>query len=206
FSSSEELKSNLFDHFNYNPINNTLETLKTSGDLKLVKNLNFKILLSELDKSYASTIRQGEVFNDYIEGMEWSGFFINNFDTENFQVLEQRPAFTTLFKNRVRHYISLVESYYFHMQGSYKKSEEVKIALEAEMRKRNFSFQQEEAANNQINESDLKELDNEIDDLLEELDGDKSPTKESKDEESPSDIDIDKETEDLLEELEGMGG
>lgn len=192
----EEFKSHLFSHFNYNPVNNTLETLRTSGDLKLVKNHGFKILLSELNKSYANTVHQGEIFNDYIEGNEWSGFFINNFDTKTFNVFSKKANFSILFRNRVRHYIALVENYYFQLQGSLKKTEEVKAALEKEMTGRKLSFNPGNQDNSSAlgTEDDLDNLMNEIDDLVDEIDGNNNSDEDE--------INIDKETDDLLNEIE----
>lgn len=195
-----EFKLHLLSHFNYNPINSTIETLKTSGDLKLVKNHGFKILLSELDKSYVSTVHQGEIFNDYTEGMEWSGFFINNFDMEDFEVFSERPNFSILFRNRVRHYISLVENYYFHMQGSLKKSEEVKQALESEMSRRGIQFAGGAAVESTETEEEWDNLNEEMDAFLEESDSSKTPSLQ----EEP-DSNIDAETEGLLDELNSIG-
>ncbi|MEL6558011.1 MAG: DUF6090 family protein [Bacteroidota bacterium] len=195
----DEFETHLFPHFNYNPINNTLETLRTSGDLKLVKNHSFKILLSELDKSYANTVHQGEIFNDYIEGMEWSGFFINNFDTRNFEVFSKDPNFSTLFENRVRHYITLVESYYFQLQGSLKKTEEVKLALEEEMSRRNLPFDPTGESLTDPDNTELDKLKDELEDFIRENNDYSSPEGE------PADFDLDKETDDLLNELDNMG-
>ena len=196
----QEFKLHLFSHFNYNPINNTIETLKTSGDLKLVKNHGFKILLSELDKSYVSTVHQGEIFNDYIEGMEWSGFFINHFDMSSFQVFDDQGNFSILFRNRVRHYISLVENYYFHMQGSLKKTEEVKLALEREMSRRNIQYIPAEIVQTSTSEKEWDDLNDEMDAFLDASDSSETPSKEK---ESGSNIDA--ETDDLLDELNSIG-
>lgn len=195
-----EFKLHLFSHFNYNPINNTIETLKTSGDLKLVKNHGFKILLSELDKSYVSTVHQGEIFNDYIEGMEWSGFFINNFDMNDFRVFEDRKNFSILFRNRVRHYISLVENYYFHMQGSLRKTEEVKLALELEMSRRKIQYTPAEIVQTNETDQEWDDLNEEMDAFLESTDSSKTPSTR---EESSSNIDA--ETDELLDELNSIG-
>lgn len=193
-----EFRSHLFSHFNYNPINNTLETLRTSGDLKLVKNHSFKLLLSELDKSYVNTVHQGEIFNDYIEGVEWSGFFINNFDMKNFKVFSNNPNFSTLFRNRVRHYIALAENYYFQLQGSLKKTEEVKLALEKEMNERNLPFDPGNEAVYDQNNSELDNLRDELEGLIEENDDSETSDSET------GGFNLDKETDDLLDELDKL--
>lgn len=193
-----EFKAHLFSHFNYNPINNTLETLRTSGDLKLVKNHSFKLLLSELDKSYVNTVHQGEIFNDYIEGMEWSGFFINNFDMKDFMVFSNNPNFSILFRNRVRHYIALVENYYFQLQGSLKKTEEVKIALEKEMNDRNLPFDPSNDSPADQNNSEFDNLKDELEGLIEENKGEESSDSNT------DELNLDKETDDLLNELDKM--
>lgn len=195
-----EFNNFLLSHYNYNPINNTIETLKTSGDLKLVKNHGFKILLSELDKSYVSTVHQGEIFNDYIEGMEWSGFFINNFDMKSFEVFEDKENFAILFRNRVRHYISLVNNYYFQMQGCLKKTEEVKLALEMEMKRRKIGYTDEDIILTSESNQDLNDLSDEMDAFLESTDSSKAQTTEQE-----STSNIDKETDDLLDELNSIG-
>ncbi len=202
---SAELKKHLFSHFNYNPVNNTVTTLKTSGDLKLIKNHEFKILLSELDKSHVSTLHQGEIFNNYIEGNEWSGFFINNFNIRNFESISDNPNFSILFRNRLRHYIMLVESYYFHMQGSLKKTEEVKLALEEEMNRRNILT--DLASQSEVNEEkELDMLNNELDELFDGIGGqaDTLSTK-SGDDVPETEPDADSDTDYLLEELEKTG-
>ena len=193
---SNELNKHLFTHFNYNPVNNTVTTLKTSGDLKLLKNHDFKILLSELDKSHVSTLNQGDIFNNYIEGDEWSGFFINNFNIQNFESISKNPDFSILFRNRLRHYIALVESYYFHMQGSLKKTEEVKLALEEEMSRRNISADFSSGINSEDEDTGIGY--DEVDDLLDEMiPGDNSEENAENEEETDSGTDY------LLEELEG---
>lgn len=196
-----EFKNHLLSHYNYNPVNNTIETLKTSGDLKLVKNHGFKILLSELDKSYVSTVHQGEIFNDYIEGMEWSGFFINNFDMKSFEVFEGRENFAILFRNRVRHYISLVNNYYFQMQGCLKKTEEVKLALEKEMKRRKIGYTTADIILTSESNQDLDDLSNEMDAFLESADSSNTPSNE----EESSGSKIDEETDELLDELNSIG-
>lgn len=196
----EQFNTQLKYHFNYQPVNNTLETLRTSGDLKLVKNHGFKILLSELDKSYATTVSQGEIFNHYIEGREWSGFLINNFDIENMVVFNANPNLSILFRNKVRNYITLIESYYFHMQGSLKKNEEVKYALEQEMSERELRFNPDARTNDEqfVNEAE-DSLSYQIDDLLDdiELEDDEPAAKET----SVTKDAVDEATDDLLDEL-----
>lgn len=201
-----EFHTQLQYHFNYNPVNNTLETLRTSGDLKLVKNHGFKILLSELDKSYLSTVNQGQIFNNYIEGPEWSGFFINNFDLENMVVFSDNPNLTILFRNKVRNYITLIESYYFHMQGSLKKNEEVKHALEQEMTDRELRFNPDTNNNEQelMSEQEEDSLVYQIDGLLEEIESESetAPTNEEKTSDEESNDAIDQATDDLMDELD----
>ena len=198
---SSEFKSNLFSHFNYNLNNSTLETLISGGDLKLIKNHEFKILLSELGKSYNTTEHQWEKFNDYTEGLEWSGFFINNFNMKTFEVFSTDPNFTVLLRNRVSHFISLIERYFFQLQGTLKKTEEVKNSLEIEMTSRNLSFTPENA----INVDDQETID-ELDGLLDDLGGtsdDDTDSDEAVDQED--DLNIDEQTDDLLEEIEEIG-
>ncbi len=202
----DEYKSHLQYHFNYNPVNNTLVTLRTSGDLKLVKNHKFKILLSELDKSYAVTLNQGEIFNHYIEGNEWSGFFINNFDVQDLTIFRQNPNLTILFKNKVRHYITLIESYYFHMQGTLNKIEEVKIALEAEMKRRELSYDPGNKSNDEpVNDIAEDSLSDDLDELLEELDGTGEEQATSNQPQSTEEATEEDLLDDLLEDLDEEG-
>ncbi len=185
---SREFRSNLFNHFNYNLNNSTLETLMNGGDLKLIKNHEFKILLSELSKSYITTEHQWEKFNDYTEGLEWSGFFINNFDMSSFEVFSSNPNFSILLQNRISHFITLIERYFFQLQGTLKKTEEVKNKLEIEMREREISFTSDDVINKGSEET-LDELDNLLDGI----------------EKDPEEEIIDEQTDDLLEEIEEMG-
>ncbi len=197
---SEEFKSNLFSHFNYNLNNSTLETLMNGGDLKLIKNHEFKILLSELGKSYNTTEHQWEKFNDYTEGLEWSGFFINNFNMKTFEVFSKDPNFTILLRNRVSHFIALIERYFFQLQGTLKKTEEVKHSLEKEMTSRNLSFAPDESISN----ADEETID-ELDDLLDGIDDEGDPSSSDETDSDESNLDIDAQTDDLLDEIEDLG-
>ena len=193
---SKEFKSNLFSHFNYNLNNSTLETLMNGGDLKLIKNHEFKILLSELGKSYNTTEHQWEKFNDYTEGLEWSGFFINNFNMKTFETFSTDPNFTILLQNRISHFIALIERYFFQLQGTLKKTEEVKSSLESEMTSRNISFLSVHGTN-KGNQETIDELDDLLDDI-------ESKPEDSQIQEEEDDLTIDQNTDDLLDEIEQM--
>ena len=166
------------------------------GDLKLIKNHEFKILLSELGKSYNTTEHQWEKFNDYTEGLEWSGFFINNFNMKTFETFSTDPNFTILLQNRISHFIALIERYFFQLQGTLKKTEEVKSSLESEMTSRNISILSGHGTN-----KDNQETIDELDDLLDDIE---SKPEDSQIQEEEDDLTIDQNTDDLLDEIEQM--
>lgn len=203
---ANEFQSHLISHFNYNLNNSTLETLKNSGDLKLIKNHEFKILLSELGKSYTSTEHQWEKFNDYTEGLEWTGFFINHFDIGTFVALDHNPNFAILLQNRLRHFVFLIERYFFQLQGTLKKTEEVKSSLEDEMTKRSLYFGEEKPDD----ESNLENLNDELDDFLDGIGGDEQEDESKKEDKSETESNeedsdnIDEKTDDLLDELDDL--
>lgn len=115
--------------FLYNPINNTFESLKSGGDIKLIENQNFKILLSELDKSYKSTINSGLVLKNFREGEIWNGYFVQAIDAETFKLISDDPYLAIKLKNMLDIYVKHAESYFFFLQGTLQKTIEAKAAL-----------------------------------------------------------------------------
>ncbi len=122
-------------NFLYKPVNNTFESLKSSGDLKLIINPTFKILLSELDKSYKATIASGQAYEDFVNGPLWIGFLTKNFvnGSDGIQIEFADPRGAQEFFNLTAHALKLIEEYQYSVQGTLKKALEVQGVLEAEM-------------------------------------------------------------------------
>lgn len=127
-------------NFLYNPINNTFESLKSSGDLKLVINPKFKILLSELDKSYKATLASGHTYEGFINSDQWIGFLSLNFDQTQGQLtpLGTSAYVSIRFHNLISHVIKLLEEYQYSVQGTLKKTLEVQTVLKEEMTRRSI--------------------------------------------------------------------
>ncbi len=142
--------------FLYNPVNNTFEYLKTGGDLKLIENEKFKVLLSELDKSYKSVINAGQILEDFREGAIWNNLFIEYIDLETFDKISSDPSLNIKFKNLVTIYSKHSVTYFLFLQGTLKKTIEAKELLETELSSRNISYQKDE-------------LDDELEELLPDL-------------------------------------
>ncbi|MGB0403652.1 MAG: DUF6090 family protein [Salibacteraceae bacterium] len=119
--------------FAYVPSNNTYKALESSGDIKFISNAELKILLFELDKSFQTNQQKGELFMDYTNSLMWAGFLIDHFNYQNYTTnLTEQNLRLDLF-NRVKRYNKLIEAYYYDMQGTILKLEEVRIALEKEI-------------------------------------------------------------------------
>ena len=125
-------------NFQYNPVNNTFESLKSSGDLKLLINPTLKILLSELDKSYKSTLTTGVSYSDFVNGILWIGFLSEHSDSRYGSVAFQLQgnAEAREFYNLTSHAIKLLEEYQYSIQGTLKKALEVQGAIKEEMQRR----------------------------------------------------------------------
>ncbi|MDN4164178.1 hypothetical protein QWY31_01630 [Cytophagales bacterium LB-30] len=122
------------DYINlHSPDNSTYESLKYSGDLRLITNSNFKIMLSELDKNYTSLDNQGAELVSYVRGPQWRGFLLDNIDIKTSSSLDNSEHFQIQFNNRTIHLFKLLEIYYYGLSATIGKAEQVKTALEEEM-------------------------------------------------------------------------
>lgn len=119
--------------FLYSPVNNTFESLKSGGDIKLIENQNFKILLSELDKSYKTTISSGQALKEFREGDFWNNTIITSINTSNFNRIGENPDFEIIMQNLLTIYIRHAEAYFFFLQGSLEKSKEARDLLSGEL-------------------------------------------------------------------------
>lgn len=170
--------SDLTYNYAYSPHNNTYKSLESSGDLKFITNSNFKILLYELDKSFQTTTMYGNLFLDYTNSELWAGFLINHVNQITGHSLhadwQKDQQFRILFYNRILRLHRLIEVYYYNMQGTLKKIQEVKMALQDELKANDIIIDEEEvhnvhpddAAAQQSADSTQTE---EVEDLLKEL-------------------------------------
>jgi hypothetical protein len=126
--------------FLYNPINSTFESLKSSGDLKLIDNQNFKVLLSELDKSHISVVSAGLVLQDFREGTDWNNLLISTIDQKTFKIFSPDKHFAVKLRNLILIYIKHAETYFFFLQGTLQKTLEAKDVLMGEITKRKIEM------------------------------------------------------------------
>ncbi|MFL5730389.1 MAG: DUF6090 family protein [Cytophagaceae bacterium] len=146
---NEELTYNSF----YTPHNHTYESLKYNGDLHLITNSDFKILLSELDISYQTTKTHGLFFLEYTNSPMWSEFLVDHlhFTGQDHLSFPQKAneaetkKFRSHFFNRINRLHSFMENYYYSMQGTLQKIERVKTQVEKEMETQDISFKKAEA-------------------------------------------------------------
>jgi hypothetical protein len=112
--------------FLYNPVNSTLESLKSSGDIKLINSESIKILLSELDKQYVTTDNAGHGIVNLTESNLWIGFFVESVDVDCVHVQTHNPALVFKLQNLLSLYIKYTRSYFFVLQGTLEKTKEAK--------------------------------------------------------------------------------
>jgi hypothetical protein len=124
--------------FLYNPVNSTFESLKSSGDIKLISNENIKILLSELDKQYSTTLHAGASITNLTEGNVWTDFFVSSIDTKTFNKLSDNPDLVPKFQSLLTLYIKYSSSYFFVLQGTLEKTKEAKEVLQDELHQRDI--------------------------------------------------------------------
>lgn len=115
------------------PDNSTFESLKFSGDLRLITNSNFKILLSELDKKYNATSADGNELIQYINGDQWRGFVLDKVNLETKTALDTSSDFQVRLYNRINYLYKLHEIYYYSLLATHTKVSDVISALEEEM-------------------------------------------------------------------------
>lgn len=137
---NRELTYNTF----YTPHNHTYESLKYNGDLHLITNYDFKILLSELDISYQTTTKHGVFFLEYTNSPIWSGFLLDhsNFIRDTSQT--ENEKFRNHFFNRINRLHNFMENYFYSMQGTLQKIERVKTEVEKEMEAQDINFKKAE--------------------------------------------------------------
>jgi len=135
-----------YNHF-YTPHNHTYESLKYNGDLQLITNSNFKILLSELDVSYRTTITHGNFFLDYTNSPMWSGFLLDHLDYMKKADLDDK-FFNIHFYNRLTRLYRFIENYYYAMQGTLKKIDQVRLEAEQEMGNLGIDYKKPEIEEN----------------------------------------------------------
>jgi hypothetical protein len=128
----------------YTPHNHTYESLKYNGDLHLIANSDFKILLSELDISYQRTTTHGNFFLEYTNSPMWSGFLLDHINFVQKTDLKENKKFRTLFFNRTIRLHKFIENYFYSMQGTLQKIDQVKAEVEKEMETNDIEFQKAE--------------------------------------------------------------
>lgn len=155
--------------FSYVPSNNTYKALESSGDIKFITNSDLKILLFELDKSFQTNQQKGDLFMSYTNSNMWAGFHIDHFNYQNYSTNLTEENLRLELYNRVKRYNKLIEAYYYDMQGTLLKIEEVRLALEKELQEKEIetNFKIEEIQVNDDLESSAEE--EELEDLLDEI-------------------------------------
>jgi hypothetical protein len=64
----------------------------------------------------------------------WAGFLIDHFNYQTYTTNLSEDHLRLELYNRVKRYNKLIESYYYDMQGTLLKIEEVRLAIEKEMK------------------------------------------------------------------------
>jgi Family of unknown function (DUF6090) len=137
---NKELTYNSF----YTPHNHTYESLKYNGDLQLITNSDFKILLSELDISYQTTKTHGIFFLEYTNSPIWSGFLLDHFNLMQGTNQAENERFRSLFFNRIIRLHNFMENYFYSMEGTLQKIDQVKTEVEREMENQDIKFKKAE--------------------------------------------------------------
>lgn len=155
--------------FAYVPSNNTYKALESSGDIKFISNAELKILLFELDKSFQTNQQKGDLFMSYTNSLMWAGFLIDHFNYQDYSTNLSESNLRLQLYNRVKRYNKLIEAYYYDMQGTLLKIEEVRAALEREIEEKEIESDIviEEVDINDKEEQSAEE--EELEDLLDEL-------------------------------------
>lgn len=155
--------------FAYVPSNNTYQALESSGDIKFITNSELKILLFELDKSFQTNEQKGGLFLNYTNHKMWAGFLIEHFDYNSLRTdLSDEMLKKQLF-NRVKRYNKLLEAYYYDMQGTLLKIQEVKQALEIELKEKEIEYNKDVEEIQIDDEKEAAQEEAELEGLLDEL-------------------------------------
>lgn len=155
--------------FAYVPSNNTYQALESSGDIKFITNSELKILLFELDKSFQTNKQKGDLFMSYTNSQMWAGFLIDHFNYQNYTTNLEECNLRLELYNRVKRYNRLIEAYYYDMQGTLIKIEEVRVAIEAEMKKKEIEPSVKIEELNVTTNTDNESSEENFDELLDEL-------------------------------------
>ncbi len=155
--------------FAYVPSNNTYKALESSGDIKFISNAELKILLFELDKSFQTNQQKGDLFMNYTNSLMWAGFLIDHFNYQNYTTNLTEENLRLELYNRVKRYNKLIESYYYDMQGTLLKIEEVRHALEKEIEVKDIETDIVIEEINVNDEAEKTAEEEELEDLLDEL-------------------------------------
>ncbi len=165
----EKLESKLAYNFAYVPSNNTYQALESSGDIKFITNAHLKILLFELDKNFETNAQKGEHFLQFTNSPIWAGYLIDHTNEHTHQFdLSNDQLLTDLF-NRVKRMNKLIETYYYDMLGTQLKIQEVREALEQELKEKEIEI---EVSLEEVQFDEKKEEEQEteeLEDLLDEL-------------------------------------
>jgi len=90
----------LLNNMFINPNSNTWESIKTSGELKLITDMNLKILLTRLYFSYAGIEEQEQIFVKFLQD-NVTLFTLKNWDLKRKVFLNNRMAYDPYFQNLV---------------------------------------------------------------------------------------------------------
>ncbi|UTW62499.1 hypothetical protein KFE98_21290 [bacterium SCSIO 12741] len=165
----ELIENKLTYNFAYVPSNNTYQALESSGDVKFISNTVLKLLLFELDKSFQTNEQKGLVFMAYTNSPTWSEILVDNFNYQNHTISLTEEEMRTLLYNRIKRFNKLLETYYYDMQGTLLKIQEVREALEEELKNKELMIEQEIEEVQVDEEKELQTEEEELEELLDEI-------------------------------------
>jgi hypothetical protein len=119
----------LFNYRFFKPSINTWESLKTSGELKLIRNFQIKIQIAKLDRTYYNLIKYQEYIEEFIT-QSLLNYALKHFDLSTFEAFDNQSITNPYFINVVKTYHQILQNYHNALKNAHQECLKVKKQLE----------------------------------------------------------------------------
>lgn len=117
----------------YEPETNTWESLKASGDLKLINEYELLIMLNELHSSYKEAEYSQRLLDEFVTGKVFD-FTLVNFNLKDFRFYDSKNAFTPFYLNLIIGYQALLQGYIYKLNHTQEVIDKISALIDDKSR------------------------------------------------------------------------
>jgi len=123
----------LFSHLFFKPSASTWESLKGSGELKLIQNLQLKIQLSKLHRMYYYLEKHEKNIEMYLQ-QDLLPYALKHINLMTMKFFDRQSLLEPYFMNLVKTYYFIIQDYFNSLNTAYQLCLKVKQLLETELK------------------------------------------------------------------------